>query len=700
MRDRWSDDDAREAVARWGPGWGEAVALRTYTSRLIGAESSLVLHGGGNTSVKATAVDALGEAREALYVKGSGWDLANLEPQGLPAVDLGWLRRLRALPTMTDEAMVNAIRTHQFDATAPMPSIETLLHAFLPHRFVDHSHADAILALTNTTGGARTVRAALGEDVAIVPYVKAGFDLARLAADVHDANPDCIGLVLMQHGLFSFGATARESYQRHLDIVQRARKFLGKAAASQTLRPPTRVDTEAAARARATRLAPILRGALAEPAGRGWRRVILDWRGTDDTLAAVNEFIHLDVTAGPLTPDHVIRTKPWPLVLSLGDEDASGWREVTEEGVRRFRADYEAYFADCAGRAGGVDRYTRLDGTPRVVLVPGVGLFGVGATPQDARIAADIAEHTVVTRLASGAVGPWQGLDRDQLFEMEYWSLEQAKLGKGREAPLARRVAIVTGGAGAIGVGVARELLAEGACVALGDIDPAALHRAVAALGGPRESLMTVSMDVTSPDAVERAFVDVALRWGGVDLVVANAGIAEVAALDRMAPEALDRLIAVNLRGTWTTLASASRWLKQQGTGGGIVVISTKNVAAPGAEFGGYSATKAAAHQLGRVAALELAPHGIRVNLVTPDAVFADGDVKSGLWETVGPGRARARGMSVEELPAFYQGRNLLGARVEARDVGRAVVFFASEQTPTTGAVLPVDGGLPEAFPR
>lgn len=700
MRDRWSDDDASEAVARWGPRWGEAVALRTYTSRLIGAEPSLVLHGGGNTSVKDTAVDVLGERREALYVKGSGWDLAHLEPQGLPAVDLDWLRRLRALGSLTDEDMVNAIRTHQFDATAPMPSIETLLHAFLPQRFVDHSHADAILALTNTTGGARTVRAALGDDVAVVPYVKAGFDLARLAADVHDANPGCVGLVLMQHGLFTFGDTARESYQRHLDLVARARKFLGKAAASQTLRPPSRVDTEAAARSRAVRLAPLLRGALAETSGRGWRRVVLDWRGTDDTLAAVNEFAAHDVTAGPLTPDHVIRTKPWPLLLALGDDDVSGWREVVEEGVRGFRTAYEAYFEACAGRAGGAARYTRLDSAPRVVLVPGVGLFGVGATPKEAAVAADIAEHTAVTRLASSAVGPWQGLTHDQLFEMEYWSLEQAKLGKGREPSLARRVAVVTGGAGAIGVGVARELLAEGACVALGDIDPNALARAVTALGGPRDTLLTVSMDVTDADAVDRAFAEVALRWGGVDLVVANAGIAEVGPLDRMAGDALDRLIDVNLRGTWTTLAAAARWLKQQGTGGGVVVVSTKNVAAPGAEFGGYSATKAAAHQLGRVAALELAPHGIRVNLVTPDAVFADGQVTSGLWETVGPGRARARGLSVEQLPAFYQGRNLLNARVEARDVGRAVVFFASEQTPTTGAVLPVDGGLPEAFPR
>ncbi len=371
-----------------------------------------------------------------------------------------------------------------------------------------------------------------------------------------------------------------------------------------------------------------------------------------------------------------------------------------EDALQKFRDQYDAYFEGCAGRAGGVDAFTRLDSTPRVVLVPGVGLFGVGATPKEARIAADIAERTVVAKLASHAVAPWQGLTEDQLFEMEYWGLEQAKLAGRKEPRLGRRVALITGAAGAVGLGVARELLAEGACVALTDLDSAALERAVAALGGPRENLMTASLDVTDPDATQAGFLAVARRWGGVDLVVVNAGLAAVGALDRMAVEDFDRLVGVNLRGAWNTLGVAARWLKVQGTGGGIVVVSSKNVAAPGAQFGAYSATKAGAHQLGRVAALELAEHGIRVNMVTPDAVFGDPSVPSGLWETVGPDRARSRGMSVEELPAFYRERNLLKAEVLASHVGRAVVFFASEQTPTTGAVLPIDGGLPTAFPR
>lgn len=702
MRDRWSDEDARAAVDLWGQDWGEAVALRTYTSRLIGADPGLVLHGGGNTSVKASATDELGEARPALYVKGSGWDLAQLEPEGLPAVDLDWIRRLRSLDALSDEAMVNAIRTHQFDASAPRPSIETLLHAFLPHPFVDHSHADAILAVTNTVGGEAVVVEALGADVAIVPYVKAGFDLAKLAAEVYDAHPECIGLVLMHHGLFTFGDSARESYQRHIEVVSRAQEYLRRAATLTTLQPPGRVDTEAQAAARARSLLPVLRGALATREGGEWTRWVLDWRGTDDVLTAVNDdFTVEQATYGPITPDHVIRTKPRPLVLEIDtDQDAASWRETIEDAMRAFRAEYDAYFEACASRAGGVGAYTKLDSTPRVVLVPGVGLIGVGDSPKAARIAADIAEHTVVTKLSSYAVGSWKGLSDDQLFEMEYWSLEQAKLAGRVEKPLSRRIAVVTGGAGAIGIGVARQLLAEGASVALADIDRVALARAVDALGGERETLMVVSMDVSDPDATERGFARVVARWGGVDLVVVNAGIAAAGKIDRMAVEDFDRLVQVNLRGAWNTLAQAARTLKAQGTGGGIVVVSTKNVAAPGAEFGAYSATKAGAHQLARIAALELAEHGIRVNLVAPDAVFHDGDVPSGLWETVGPERARSRGMSAEQLPEYYRERNLLKTTVSATHVGRAVCFLASEQTPTTGAVLPVDGGLPGAFPR
>ena len=693
MRDRWSDEEAAKAVEVWGKPFGEAVALRVYTSRLIGADGALVLHGGGNTSVKHEVVDLLGEVVPALFVKGSGWDLAHIEPAGLPAVDLRFLRRMRDLEFLSDEDMVNAQRTHLFDASSPNPSVETLLHAFLPHAFVDHTHADAIIAITNTDGGEAVVREALGDDVAIVPYVMAGFELSRVASEIYEANPNCIGLVLMQHGLFTFGATAEESYRRHIEVVRRAEAYLERHGATV---PRSTVDPEVAAR-RAAALAPVLRGALGR--ARGADHWVLDYRGDASVrgvLDGVDGAHH--ALSGPLTPDHVLRTKRLPLYIEL-DLDAGPeiWRQELEPAIRAFGAAVDAEFEACAQAAGGVEAYTRLDNTPRVVMVPGVGLFGVGTTPKAARIAADIAEHTLVTKARSAAIGSWNSLSPQQLFEMEYWSLEQAKLGRKAVAPLQGRIAVITGGAGAIGVGVARELRSAGALVALLDRDSEGLQQAVQVLGDG-EDLMTVQADVT--EALDAALAKVALRWGGLDLLVVNAGIADQGQVGEMSDDRWERVLEVNLGGAWRSLGAAVRVLKQQSLGGDVVMISSKNVLAPGAGFAAYSASKAGAHQLARVAALELAEHNVRVNLVTPDAVFSEGEVPSGLWQTVGPDRAASRGLSMEELPEFYRQRNLLKAQVTGADVGRAVVFFATRQTPTTGAVLPVDGGVPGAFPR
>ncbi len=698
MRDRWTDEGAADAVRKWG----HILGPRTYTSRLVGADPGLVLHGGGNTSVKGTVTNVLGERVEALFVKGSGWDLATIEPAGFATVDLAFLRRMRALDALSDEDMVDALKTHLLRAAAPGPSIETLLHAFLPHRYVDHSHADAILGLTNLDEGAAVVRRALGPDVAIVPYVKAGFELAKVAAQVHDERPGCVGMVLLHHGLFTWGDSAKESYQRHIDLVDRAERFLRDAGARATYLPPLRDDSVFHARERAARVAPRLRGAIARAMGRS---PILDYRCDDALLAAINApQLAYWVRSGPLTPDHVIRTKPEPLVVLQVDPDADADDDVLDEGLRdavaRYVERYEAYFERCATAAGGVAAYRRLDPAPRVVWFPGVGLFGVGATAREARIAADISEHTLLLKQRAEPLGAYLGLDEQALFEMEYWSLEQAKLGRGASPLLAGRVALITGAAGAIGVGVARQLVAAGAHVVLTDRDEPALARAVAALGGPSDQLASVPLDVADADSVAAGFAEACRRFGGVDLVVANAGVAIGGALSLLTDDDLARAVDVNLGGTLRTLRAAAHLFEAQRLGGDVVVVSTKNVAAPGAELGAYSATKAAAHQLGRVAALELATLGVRVNMVAPDAVFAEGEIRSGLWQGLGADRARARGMDPAELPAFYRERNLLKAEVTGSDVGHAVVFLASGLTPTTGAVLPVDGGLAAAFPR
>ncbi|HHO54154.1 MAG TPA: SDR family NAD(P)-dependent oxidoreductase, partial [Deltaproteobacteria bacterium] len=634
------------------------------------------------------------------WIKGSGWDLATIEPEGFCPVELGWVRRLRELPQLSDEDMVETLQTHKLRASAPSPSIETLLHAFLPHRYVDHSHADAILALTNLDNGPEVIRAALGDDVALVEYVKAGFDLAKLAADVYDAHPSCVGLVLLHHGLFTFGASARESYERHIELVRRAEAHLLEAASRSTYLPPRMEGSVARARQRAARIAPLLRGCLAriEPAG----APILVHR-CDDALLAALEAPHLPHwgRSGPLTPDHVIRTKPYPLLLLEVDPDTSEeiLREGLSDAVRAYAENYDAYFEACATRAGGIDAFVRLDPSPRVIWYPGVGLFAAGSTTRAAEITADLACHTLLLKQQASVLGPYTGLPPQDLFEMEYWSLEQAKLGRATAPPLARRVALVTGGAGAIGVGIARQLRAAGAHVILGDVDDAALERGIEELG-PDGGLIGLHLDVGITGGMRAGLDEAQRRLGGIDLFVINAGIAVAGPLESLSDADLQRAIDVNLLGAHRTLRAAAQLFQAQGCGGDVVLISTKNVAMPGAAFGAYSATKAAAHQLARVAALELAPLGVRVNLVAPDAVFSEGSVRSGLWQQIGPDRAGARGLDEAALPGFYRDRNLLKATITGSDVGRAVVFFASGQTPTTGAVLPVDGGLPGAFPR
>lgn len=693
MESRWSDDDARTYLDCYA-GHGETLALRVYTSRLLGAETALVQHGGGNTSAKGTVVDLLGDDREVLFIKGSGWDLATIEPAGLPAVDLAYLRRLRQLSALTDEEMVNALRTHLLDASAPTPSVETLLHAFLPFRFVDHSHADAILALTNQPDGEAHCRAALGDEILVLPYIMPGFPLALAVAELVEANPAARAIVLANHGLFTFDDDARASYDHHVELVDRAERYLAAHPAAAPLRATT---TPAEARRRAAAVLPILRGLLHrhDPADRHW---ILDHRATPQILAFADdpEGRAMARTA-PLTPDHVIRTKAHPMVVEgLDWGDAAQLRATLDRAMEEFVEEYGVYFDEnCAAKQ--VER-TRLDPLPRVVVIEGVGQVAIGETAKAAAIAGDLYAHTVATKTASRGLGPYRGLDLADLFDMEYWSLEQAKLGRQSPPPLAGKVALVTGAAGAIGAAVAERLAAAGACVCLTDIDEARLATAAARLASRPH--LTITADVTDTESVNAMVAAVARRFGGLDIVVLNAGIAHVARLAELADADLARVVEVNFQGYHRVLRRAIHLFEGQGSGGDVIVNSSKNVFDPGAGFGAYSCAKAAAHQLGKIAALELAPLGVRVNMINADAIFGDEAIPSQLWAEVGPDRMRARGLDAAGMRAYYRDRNLLKTEVTADHVAAGVLFFATRQTPTTGATLPIDGGIPAAFPR
>ncbi len=703
MRNRWNEQEADRVLAALGPRWGESLALRTYSSRILGSDASLVLHGGGNTSVKAAWRTVFGEEVAAIFVKASGFDMASIEPDAHPALDLGALRRLRPLPSLDDDTMVNEVRRALFETRSPNPSIETLLHAFLPAAFIDHSHADAILALTNQRGGRDLVAEALGSDVAIVEYVEPGFRLACAAADAVEREPGARALVLMHHGLLTWGESARESYDAHIELAARASTFVARRAAkgASVAVPGPAVD---AARERFGELAPIIRGQLARPtseADRPWDPVILAYRcdrellGWLDTDAGRRSFL-----SPALTTDHLIRTKSTPAWVdkpNLADPDM--FREQLRRAIFDYTQAYRAYIDRHRGtlEAG----LSAFDPYPRVLLVPGLGVVCAGQDATAAKVAADISIQTLQVKTAIARMdGVYEGLPESHLFPMEYRGLQHAKLAPGGGS-LRGRVALITGAAGAIGAGIAQGLLEQGGHVVLTDLAGPRLGELSEELGARFPDRVThVPLDVTDPASARAAFAETGRHWGGIDLVVVNAGLAHVQPLVSMDLERFRLLERVNIEGTLNLIAESGRHFARQGTGGDIVLVSTKNVFSPGAQFGAYSATKAAAHQLARIASLELAESDVRVNMVSPDAVFSHGPWKSGLWAEVGPGRMKARGLDEAGLEEYYRSRNLLKARVTARHVANAVLYFATRQSPTTGSTIPVDGGLPDATPR
>ena len=672
MKSLWSDTDAAATVSRLaGRGIGEDVALRVYSSCLLGGDPNLVLHGGGNTSVKTEATDVLGDRVPVLRIKGSGWDLAALEPEGLPAVRLTPLLRARALPALDDLEMVNLLRTNLLDAAAPSPSVEVLTHAFLPHKFVDHSHSRAVLALTAQPNGEALCREAFGSRAGIVPYVRSGLPLAQAAARVYDADPSVEGLILLRHGVFTFGATAREAYERMIGLVGLAEERLAKGRKSLVQVPALPAPPPLA------EIAPILRGALAEDRGDGdWRRWVLDFRTGPDILSYVNaaELPRL-AAEGVVTPDHVIRTKGWPLIAPLpADGDLDAFAKSVRAGIADYAGRYRAYYErNATGQ-------TALDPLPRVILVPGLGLFGVGKSAADAAIAADIACSAALTIIDAEAVGRFQSLAEADLFEMEYWSLEQAKLGKDAEKPLARQVVIVTGGAGTIGFATGAAFRREGAEVVLVDMNEAAAVEAAAKLG---LRALGLGCDVTKPEQVRAVFDRVCERFGGVDVVVSNAGVALSGRIGDLAEETLRQSFEINFFAHQTVSQNAVRVMRRQGTGGCLLYNVSKQAVNPGPDFGAYGLPKAATLFLARQYALDHGRDGIRANGVNADRI------RSGLLtpEMIAK-RSTARGLDERE----YMAGNLLSREVTADDVAQAFVHQALALR-TTASITTVDGG-------
>ncbi len=677
MQSAWIDRDAEAAVARY-QNLGRDVALRVYTTRLLGQDPRLVLHGGGNTSVKTTVSDLNGDNVEVLCVKGSGWDMGTIEPAGLPAVRLAPLLKLRAREKLSDEEMVRLQRANLIDPASPNPSVEALLHAFIPHKFIDHTHSTAVLALTDQPDGEALCREVFGARVGYVPYLMPGFGLAKAAAQVFDADPSVEGLILVKHGIFSFGSDAQQAYERMITLVTLAEARLAKN------RKPAFVSAQLPARlAGVVGVAPIIRGACSFPDGRtdgAWKRFVLEFRGNDAVMNFVNGTeVARYGQAGVVTPDHNIRIKNKPLVVAAPAEgDLADFRGSVRDAVAAYGEAYKSYFARNNARVGGIK--TMLDTVPRVVLVPGVGLFGLGRSKKDAKIAADLAEAAIATITDAEAVGRFEPLPEADLFDVEYWSLEQAKLGSAKELPLAGQVAVITGAAGAIGSATARAFATAGAEVALLDVDEAAAQAKARAIGGAARG---IRCDVTDAASVRAAFAQVTAAFGGVDIAVSNAGAAWQGRIGEVDEAVLRESFELNFYGHQRVAQAAVKIMRAQGTGGCLLFNVSKQAVNPGPDFGPYGLPKAATLFLVRQYAVDYGNEGIRANAVNADRI------RSGLLtEEMIAQRSKARGLS----EADYMRGNLLGREVAAEDVAQAFLAQALALK-TTADVTTVDGG-------
>ncbi len=651
MKSSWNEEDAAR--------FDDPLSLRAYSSRLIGGDEDLVLHGGGNTSVKASIEDIFGEEHEVLYVKGSGWDLAEIEPAGFAPVKLDVLRRMADLESLSDSDMVKHQRAAMLDPSAPNPSVEAILHAIIPFRYVDHTHADAVVTLTNTPEGERLVREVYDGRVLVVPYVMPGFMLARrirlLTAEVDWSSLE--GIVLMNHGVFSFADDARDSYEGMIRLVDDAERCLESRGAMS-------VALSAGPREVNCRRLSVLREWISLAAGKPMLVRIDD----SPEAAGFSERDDLEsiATRGPLTPDHVIRTKRVPLIV--GDD--------IDHSISGFIDDYKHYFL---GNTDGSK--TCLDPAPRWAIWPGRGVLSFGASVRETRIVADIARHTARAIQWGEALGGWRALPEKDIFDVEYWELEQAKIKAGGGGlPLAGKVALVTGAGSGIGKACATVLLERGAAVVAADI------QGLTAPELDRPDVRTVECDVTDAGKLQ-ALVETAMRtFGGLDILISNAGNFPASrSIEDMDDYTWNSSLDLNLSSHQRLLRYAIPYLKH-GIEPAVVFVGSRNVPAPGPDASAYSAAKAGLTQLARVAAMELAGDGIRVNTVHPDAVF-----DTGLWsDGVLRGRARSYGMSVEE----YKTRNLLKTEVTAADVAGVICELVGPTfAKTTGAQVPVDGG-------
>jgi len=652
MKNLWNDADTKELKSD--------LALRVYTSRLLGQDSSLVLHGGGNTSVKITETNIVGEQEEVLYVKGSGWDLASIEKAGFSPVRMAHMVKLGKLESLSDPQMVNELKTQLTNLLAPAPSVETILHAILPFKYVDHTHADAVVTISNTANGEERIREIYGDRVVIVPYVMPGFDLSKDVSRLfsEQATDKTEGMVLLNHGIFSFGSTAKQAYDRMIDLVDLAEKYLISQNAWKIEKPLGNINSKSI-RNEIAQLRQSVSTVIGSP-------VLLNLTNSKRGIDFSNRDDVVDIaTRGPVTPDHVIRTKRIPMI---------------GRDVEQYVKEYVSYFNTYEPNAK--ERKSMLDAAPRVILDQDFGLCAVGKNMSEIGIIADLYEHTMQCILKAENLGGWQALPASDIFDLEYWDLEQAKLQKSGNAPeFQGEVVLITGAASGIGKACVESFLARG-CAVVGidlDISIESTSSSVNYLG--------LVCDVTDENALKDMLESSVRYFGGIDMLVLNAGIFPGGkTVAELATDEWRKVFSVNLDANLILLRETYPLLKLAPNKGRVVIIGSKNVSAPGPGAASYSASKAALNQLMRVLAMEWGGDGIRLNILHPNAVF-----DTGIWtDEVLEARAKHYRLSVDE----YKTNNILKVEVRSIDVSElAAEMCGALFSRTTAAEVPVDGG-------
>lgn len=693
----------------WDPGQVAAMdplEALVYRSRLLGSDRSVANYGGGNTSIKVRQLDHAGRETEVLWVKGSGSDLATITPQGFTGLRLDEVLPLMERAEMSDEDMVAYLGRCQLEPSMPRSSIETLLHAFVPHPHVDHTHPDAINMICCAENGEELARECFGQEAVWIPYIRPGFTLSNQVGEAVRSGPHVKLVLLAKHGLVTWGATGEESYTNTIDAVNRAGEFVAERAAGRSPFGGEKTAPLPAERRNELlrQVLPGLRGEVGSSVeGSGLRHQDQTTEGSKilhvDTSAPVIEFVcgrdAGDISqVGAACPDHLVHTKMRPLWMDF-DPGREGPEELSAKlatGVRNYRREYEAYFARNESRGE-----TMGDSNPRVVLISGVGMVTIGKDLKSALLSRDLYHRAIAVMRGASSVDRFVSLTEEESYAVEYWPLELYKLTLApKPGELAGRVALVTGGAGGIGRAVVATLAEAGACVVVADLDAAGGQAVASELDG---SGLAVRMDVTDERAVTMAYGDAVLTYGGLDIVVSNAGLASSASIEETSVDLWDRNHAVLAKGYFLVAREAFRVMRRQGAGGSIVFVASKNALVAGKNAAAYSSAKAAELHLARCLAEEGGQHGIRVNTVNPDAVLQGSKIWGSSWREE---RAQAYGIEPEDLEEHYRQRTVLKVNVLPQDIAEAVLFFtsAARSAKSTGNVLNVDGGVTAAYPR